>query len=570
MQDEKAETNEELRVNKKKGLLYAADDRPPRGMTCLLSLQHMLLVISVGISVPVTLARAAGLDIQHSAAFLAASIFAMGVCTVLSTVPGRYIGSGRQCMSACESAALACSVLAVEKGGIPLVLGMVAFSGVVRFVLSHFAFRLRKLFPPEVTGTMIMILGINLIPTSFRFFLGSNAAVHDPMHIIVAGATLVFMIVCALFIKPLRPYTALVGIVFGYILSIAVGIFDPSTLTTAVNGPVFSLPVYPELSYSFDPVMIMPFAIFAFVSLIDNIADLSSIQTLNQPGLKKVDWKRIGRGIRGSSVGTVATAFLGGTAQGTATANIGVAGATGVTSRIVAYVAAGMLIVLSFFPGITGIISVVPEPVLGAVLIYSLSYIMAGGFSTLRTRELDNRRIFAVFISIAAAISTMIPGLYSFVPKEISDIFVTPMVMGVIVLITLTLIGRIGTRKRFAFVSGVDDVAIEGLNGKIAEVCAQWGAEHSLMRNLQITLDGLCEALYEANPEVNVHFDIRYDQMQIRLHVETESLAKTIEDEDSKNGDPLNISLKMIRNVFDNVRIKNADGKLAIDMDADL
>lgn len=561
-------------VSGRKKLLYAADQTPPAAPLIFSSLQHTLLALSMGLALPISVARAAGLDVAHSSALLAAALFAMGFSTILQTVPGKFIGSGYQSISACDSAAISASLLAAELGGIPLVLGMTIFGCLVRFFLGSFAYRMRKLFPPEVTGTMVFILGINLVPTGFKYFLGAvdSSGVYNPMHILVAGATLLFMLACSLFIKPLKPYTALAGIAFGYVLSAVTGIFDVASFSALSGKAAVALPIYPEFGLSFDARVIVPFAIIAVAAVVDNIGDFSACQTANDPDREKPDWRSIERGIRGGAVGTMLPALIGGCAQSTATTNIGIAGASGITSRKVGYLAGVMLMVIAFFPGVSGTLSMIPEPVLGAVLLYSMCYIMAGGFSTIASRELDDRRIFTVFLSVGAAVSTLIPGLYDFLPAGAKAVLATPMVMGVCVLLVTTLLGRIGTKKKYDFVTGVNASDVRALNKEMETVCRSWGADHVLLRKLQMGLNALAEGIYEEAPGTRLHVSIRYDGLQVKLHLETadsplvENLTGHGEDDISS----LSIALMMLPNLFDQVRTKWEKDTLYIDMESDM
>lgn len=547
-------------LKSKKRLLYGVDQTPPMLALILSSLQHALLALSLGMALPVAVGRAAGLGLSQSASYLAAALFCMGVTAVLQTIPGKVIGSGYQSLSTTDSAAICACVLAAETGGIPLVLGMTVFSGILRAVIGSFAYRLRKLFPPEVTGTMVFILGINLVPTGFKYFLG------DTKHIIVAGATLLFMLACALFIKPLKPYTALAGIVFGYIISAAMGVFRLSDLAALKDQPIVALPIYNELKFSFDWSMVMPFVIITIAAVVDNIGDFSACQRAN--GVETPDWHSVESGIRGSGVGTALSALIGGSAQSTATTNIGIANAAGITSRVVAYVAGGMLALVSFFPGISGVLSMIPEPVLGAVIMYSMCYIMSGGFETLSGRELDDRRIFTIFLSVGASISTLIPGLYDFLPESVSKVLVSPMVMGVCVLIAVTLIGKIGAKRKYAFCTGVGAADVRELNDELKRVCREWGADRVLYRKLQISLSALCEGLCEADETAKLHLKIRYDGLQVRLDLQTEGGVITDTEPDGQSS--LSIALTMLPNMFDNVRTEVKNGILTASLDADI
>ena len=565
MAEEKAKS-----LKTKKVLLYSAEQTPPPAPLFFSSLQHMLLALSLGMAVPVSVARVAGLDLAHSASLLAAAFVTMGVATLFQTYPGKLLGCGYQSMSVSDSAALAACLLAAEIGGVSLVLGMIVFSGILKLLMSGFTFRMRKFFPAEVTGTMIFILGINIIPSAFKNFLGTSVnGTYDYMHLTVAIVTLIFMLACTLFIKPLKPYTALLGIGFGFVMAIVTGVFDVSSFAQLSNSSLIALPIYMDLSYSFDYRALVPFIVVTIASVVDNIGDFTAVQSSNDVNFKKPNWKSIENGIRGASIGTIISGLAGGPVQSTATTNIGIANASGITSRMVAYVASAMLIVASFFPMITGALSMIPSPVLGAVLMYSGCYIMAGGFSVLSSRELEDQRIFVIFLSIFFAVSTLMPGVYSFLPKAVAQVIVSPMVMGVAILMITTLLSRIGANKKFTFITGVTPEYIPALNKELESICKQWGTEREVLRKLEISLDGLCEAVAEMDPKANLFFKVVYDELQLKLHIESRDCVLQ-NPEDSDNVTTLEVSLMMLNNMFDNVKTKWDSGTFIIDMEVDI
>ena len=555
---------------KKKTILYSSSQTPPRGPLFFSSLQHMLLVVSLGLALPVSVGRTVGLDLSQSTSLVSAALFAMGVTGILQTLPGRYIGSGYQSLSVSDSAALAACIMAAQIGGIPLVLGMTIFSGVLKGLLGSFTFRFRKLFPPEVTGTMIFILGVSTLPTGLKYFLGTTLPEYDPKHLLVAVLTLLFMLSCTLFIKVLKPYTALAGILFGFVVAMVFGVFDPASLLQLASQPVVALPVYQDLAFSFDGQAVIPFLIVTIAAIVDNIGDYSSTQSADNPNFEKPDWKSIEGGIRASALGTLFAGFIGGPMQSTATTNIGIAGASGITSRKVAYLASVMLMAAAFFPIISGALSLIPTPVLGAVLMYSICYIMAGGFAALSTRSLDDKRIFVIFLSISFAVSTLIPGLYDFLPKSVSSVVCSPMVMGVGILLLTTLLGKIGTKRKFEFVTGVKAEDVKEVNAKIAKVCEEWCTERDLVQKLQIPLDALIEGFCEENSDTRLHFKVWYDQLQIKLDVRTENVEISEEAYSEEKFTSLTVAIMMIQNMFDNVKITHADKSVLIHMDADI
>ena len=560
----KSETSKKL--GSRKAPLYTSSQVHAAAPLFFSSLQHMLLILSLGMAMPVSIARTAGLDLNLSGSLLSAALFCMGFSCILQTLKTRFIGSGYQSMSVADSAALSACILAAEIGGIPLVLGMTIFSGVLRFILGSFTFKLRRFFPAEVTGTMIFILGINLVPTALKNFLGTSG---DPMHLLVALLTLLFMLSCTLFLKPLKPYTALLGILFGFILAAVTGVFDLHSLDAVRQQSIVALPIYKELSYSFDLRALIPFTVVTVAGIVDNIGDYSACQSADDPNFKKPDWRSIESGIRGNALGTTLSGLLGGSIQSTATTNIGIAGASGITSRVVAYLAGGMLMAASFFPALTSLLSLIPTPVLGAVLLYSGCYIMAGGFSALSECVMDDRRIFTVFLSVFFAISTLIPNLYAFLPESVSTILVSPMVMGVCVLLVTTLLSRIGTKKVFTFSVGVGPLDIVAMNEEIEKVCRQRGTERALMRKMQISLNSLCEGLYEASPETVLECTITYDPQQIKLHLESKNATLPDGFEDGEEG-TFGVTMMILRNMFETVKVRRERSQITIDLNADL
>lgn len=556
--------------NEKKKLLYSSSQIPPKGPLFFSSLQHMLLIVSLGMALPISVARTAGLDLTLSTSLLAAALFSMGITGILQTVPGKYIGSGYQSMSVSDSAALAACIMAAQIGGIPLVLGMTIFSGILKAVLGSFTFNFRKLFPPEVTGTMIFILGISTLPTGLKYFLGTTLPDFDPNHLIVSVLTLLFMLACTLFIKPLKPYTALAGIVFGFIISALFGVFDISSFSQLKDQPIVALPIYKELAFDFDPQVLIPFIVVTVAAIVDNIGDYSSTQSADDPEFSKPNWKSIEGGIRASALGTFLAGLIGGPMQSTATTNIGIASASGITSRRVAYLTGILLIVAAFFPVISGALALIPAPVLGAVLMYSICYIMAGGFSALSTRSLDDKRIFVVFLSISFAVSTLIPGLYSFVPEKVAAVLCTPMVMGVCILLITTLLGKIGTKKVYEFESGVGTEDVKAVNEKIVKLCEEWCTDRRLVQKLQIPLDALMEGICEQKPDAVLKFRIWYDQLQLKLDMRAEGMESGEDIISEESFTTLSVALMMVRNMFDNVKVQQDGKELFIHMDADI
>ena len=175
-----------------------------------------------------------------------------------------------------------------------------------------------------------------------------------------------------------------------------------------------------------------------------------------------------------------------------------------------------------------------------------------------------------MILSISFAVSTLIPGLYSFVPPQVANILCSPMVMGVCILLITTLLGKIGTRKVFVFETGVKAENVRAINEKIVKLCEEWCTDRTLVQKLQIPLDAVMEGFHEQNPDTVLNFKIWYDQLQLKLDIQTNSIKKKGDITSEESFTTLSVALMMVKNMFDNVKVKQTEEEIFIHMDADI
>lgn len=544
-----------------KGIVYAADQVPPTRPLVFSAIQHALLLISLGIALPVTVSRAIGLDTQTSTTFLCMTLLCIGISSILQSLQTRFVGCGYQSFAASDSAAISTCVVAAQAGGLPLVFGMTLFSGALHFVFSFFAAKLKRIFTSDVTGTMIFILGISLVPTTCKNFFSyasfTATGVFNATAVGIAAVSFLVMLCCSIFMRKLKLYAVLIGIVVGYVLSLAFGVLDPASFATLSDTPVVALPIPTSLQLSFDWMVALPYLVITAAGLVDNIGDFSAAQAANDGAQVKTNWHSIERGIRACGIGLVVTGLLGGSIMSTSTSNTGISKATGITSRRVVYAAGALLIALAFFPRAIGILAIIPEPVLGAALMFATCYIMASGFSILMECELDDRRIFLIFVSIVLATSTLIPGLFSFLPADISSIIVSPMVVGATACVFMKIIVSLGNKKRFNFTfdAAVDDIV--DFNDHIEEACKNRAVPKDLATKLYIGIDALCESFAEDNPRAVIDFSVTYEETRMKVLASAANIDHRAGlREKEGEGTTFAVTLLMLSNMFDRVESK--------------
>ena len=371
---------------------------------------------------------------------------------------------------------------------------MTTFSGIFTGVLSRFIRRLRTLFPPDVTGLIVAVVGIQLVELGVPRFLGYVGHGGQPVH----GAIWVGLITLAVMIMPTiwgrgqwRMYPILLGMCAGFAASLALGLLTWKQLGAEVSGPVIGFPHRAASGMAFSFPLIVPFVIIGLSATLKSVGDLTLCQKMNDADWKRTDLKSVSGGVLANSIGCVISGILGGVPQNTASASLGLELATSVTSRALALPAGILIIALAFFPKLAAVFSAMPVPVMGAVLVYSACFLVLGGLQVMTSRMLDARRVLAVGIALVFGLSVeMAPDLYRDVPELLRPMFASSTAVSTILVVFLSVIFRIGVKKQRT----VELAAGEDNLGKISEFMEEQGSAWGMRREV---VNRAMDALYE-------------------------------------------------------------------------
>src|SRR3546814_27188 len=228
---------------------------------------------------------------------------------------------------------------------------------------------LRKLFPPDVCGVVVLMIGLSIsrvaLPLFFGIEEGETAPARGALTVGIASlATMVAVTVTRA--GHVRLYATMIGLLAGYAAAIATGEVDAAFLDQLRDLPWVGLPAAPRFELSVSPLLIVPFLIATVASNIKLVGLVTSTQKTNDVHWKRPDMGSIRGGIVADSLGNVSSGLLGGVATSVGAGNIGLAAATGATSRSIGVAAGLMFIVLAFITKLPGAIALIPGPVKGA------------------------------------------------------------------------------------------------------------------------------------------------------------------------------------------------------------
>lgn len=555
---------EQPKRKKPSALAYDVDEAPPIPLRITLSVQHVLAMAVGWIYVVVGVSSMGGSAAQASS-LIRMSMIASGVATILQARKGRW-GSGYFCPASCSLTYLAPVILAGKTGGLPLLFGMTTFSGIFTGVLSRFIRRLRALFPPDVTGLIVAVVGIQLVALGVPRFLGYAG----PGTRALPGSAWVGIITLTAMIMPtiwgkgtLRMYPILLGMCAGFSASLALGVVTLAQLRNEVSGSWIGLPHRAAGGMAFSFPLVVPFLIIGIAATLKTVGDLTLCQKMNDADWKRTELKSVSGGVLANSVGSVISGILGGVPQNTASASLGLSLATGVTSRALALPAGILVIALAFFPKLAAVFSAMPTPVMGAVLVYSACFLVLGGLQVMTSRMLDARRILAVGIALVFGLSVEIaPDLYRDVPEMLRPMFASSTAVSTVLVVFLSVLFRIGVKKHrtLELTLGEDNLS------KIAEFMEEQGSAWGMRREVVArATDAIYELVTNGNlparsPKILARTD--FDEFGLEAELEYEGDPVELADEmpsleDLASGRGVaRLSGYMVRQYADRVKVK--------------
>jgi len=555
-------------------LIYDVDEIPPVFTTLLLSLQHIFVVSVAWIFVVVFVTSVTGSS-QEAANVIRMSMIASGLATILQALRKGPLGSGYLCPMGCGPAYLASSIIVGKSAGLEVVFALTMFSGLFEAALSRLIRRLRALFPPEVTGLVVSMVGMELIAVGCpRFFgYGGSGSVLSGRAAAVGIITLGVMLAPSVWGKgKIRLYPALLGLLAGYGSALLLGVLTWPQLKNYLSAPLFSLPHRPHLAWSFVPAFVLTFMIASLCSMLKTIGDITLCQKINDAHWKRTEMRSVSGGILAGATCTTLSGLLGGMGQSTFTSNVGLSMATGVTSRSVAYPTGLLLMALAFFPKLAAVFSGMPPPVMGAVLIYVACFMIVGGIQVITSRLLDARKTFVVGIPLIFGLSVeIVPQIYQGLPALVRPLFASSLALSTITVVLLNLLLRIGIAKRQQIQITCGPKASEAIFGFMGRQGAAWGMRPEVATAATSALDEVITALRHVplrSPTVQVAAE--FDEFKLEIDVDYDGppldlpgAAPSAEEIAAEGGD-VALARFLVRRYADEVKVMRREGQARV------
>jgi len=526
-------------------VIYGLDESPPVMVTIMTGLQQAG-VVSINLVYPLLVFRAIGAPIELVTSLLSIGMFVLGGTTFLQSSRVGPVGSGFMCPMTFSVTYLSPSLLAAKVGGLPLVFGMTIFAGILETALAPLLNRLRAIFPPEVSGLVIFVIGLSGGIAGLRTLLGSNAAPVLTAEWIVGAFTLGTMIALNVWGKgAARMFCTLIGLIAGYAAAVAAGLIGSDVFTAVGARPWLGLPTFDHLSWSFDLTLAAPFAIGSIAAAMKAAGTITVCQKMNDADWVRPDMKTVTSGVLADGMSTVFAGMVGAVGTNTSTPAVGLAAATGVASRIVAYAVGAIFILMGFFPKLPAVLGLMPRPVIVAALLFAVCFIMVNGLQIMSSRLLDARRTLIISLSVIAGMAIEVfPSIAASAPVPLTYFVGSSLVLSTVTALVLNLVFRIGVKKTAALTIELRDVDPQKIETFFQSQGATWGARSDIIKRASYgtiqLIDAIAADFWRDGPIVveasfdEFNLDVRVSYQGAKLHFPDQrpSLAEIRENAD--------------------------------------
>ena len=435
--------------------LFQLNGIPPLGMSISLALQHLVAMIVGCVTPAIIIANALGLPQSERVLLIQVSLVMSAVTTLIELFPiGGKLGSGLPVMFGISFAYLPSMQAIVGGGDIATIAGAMVIGGIVAAVVGVFVKKIRRFFPPIITGTVVFTIGLSLYPTAINYMAGGAGNTYEVVVLrkgltsalvygswqnwAVAAFTLIVVMVMSNKGKGICKLAAiLLGMIAGYIVAAVFGMVDLSEVRDAAW---FSLPRFMHFGIKFEFSACIALALLFAINAIQAIGDLTAT-TVGGLNREPTDQELQG-GIVTYGLTNVLSAFFGSLPTATYSQNVGIVTTNKVVNRVVFALAGGFLLLAGLIPKFSAILTTIPQCVLGGATITVFSTIAMTGMKLIASETISPRNTTIVGLSAAlgVGISQSSSALSQF-PESITIIFgKTPVVIATIMAVLLNLI----------------------------------------------------------------------------------------------------------------------------------
>ena len=404
--------------------------------SAVLGLQHLLAMYSGSILVPIMIAGALGYSTKELTYLISTDIFMCGVATFLQPQVNKYFGIGLPVVLGVAFQSVAPLSIIGAKLGSGAIFGSIIVSGLIVILISGFFSKIRKFFPPLVTGSVITTIGLTLIPVAIGN-MGNNIPKPELSSVILAVVTiLVILFIHAVTTGFIRSIAILIGLIIGTVVAAFMGVVDFSPIAQA---PLIHIPTpffFGKPIFDFSSILMM--TIISLVSMVESTGVYLALSDITGDEISET---RLRNGYRAEGLAVALGGIFNTFPYTGFSQNVGLVQLSGIKTRRPIFYTAGFLVILGLLPKFGACAQIIPAPVLGGAMLVMFGMVTIQGIRMLGRVDFNNEHnLLIAAMAVASGVGFSGTTLFQALPDTVEMFLNNGIVMATLVAIILNLI----------------------------------------------------------------------------------------------------------------------------------
>ncbi|MEN0649601.1 nucleobase:cation symporter-2 family protein [Caldifermentibacillus hisashii] len=405
-----------------------------------LGIQHVLAMYAGAVIVPLIVGAGIGLTGEQLTYLVSIDIMMCGIATFLQVYQNKFFGIGLPVVLGCTFTAVGPIIAIGNQYSVGSIYGAIIASGLIVVVIAKYFSKLVKFFPPVVTGSVVTVIGVTLIPVAMNNLAGGQGSSNFGAveNVLLGFGTLLFILAIFRFFNGfIRSIAILLGILVGTLAASFMGMVNFSAVKEA---SWFHLP---KLFFIETPEFhIMPIVTMTLVAVVSLVESTGVYFALSDICEKKINEHDIARGYRSEGIAIVLGGMFNAFPYTTFSQNVGLLQLSGVKSKNIIYTAAGMLVLLGLVPKIGAFTTIIPSSVLGGAMVAMFGMVIASGIKMLGQVDFssqENLLIVACSVGLGLGV-TVVPEMFGDLPASLRILTDSGIVLGSLTAVLLNLV----------------------------------------------------------------------------------------------------------------------------------
>ena len=411
-----------------------------KSQTFFLGLQHVLAMYAGAVIVPIIVGSSLNLSTMQIAYLIGADLLTSGIATLLQVWRNRFFGIGLPVVLGCTFTAVFPMIAIGKELGLGAIYGAIITSGLIVFIISHWFGKLVRFFPPVVTGSIVTVIGVTLVPVAMNNLAGGlgSSDFGSAMNLSLGFAVLVFILFLnRLFKGYIQAISVLLGLVVGTIAAFFLGMVDFTPVAEASWAHI-PQPFYFGLP-TFHASAILTMTIVAMVSMVESTGVFLALGEICE---RKLTPKDLAHGYRAEGLASIIGGIFNSFPYTTFSQNVGLVELSKVRKTTVIVVCGIMLVVLGLVPKFAALATIIPTSVLGGAMIAMFGMVCAAGIRMLGKADLtDSNTMLIAACSITLGLGvTVTPNLFAQFPSSVRILLESGIVVGALTAVVFNIL----------------------------------------------------------------------------------------------------------------------------------